>query len=111
MNERETAATDKPPVSIWKRLSLFVGSCVLALVAAAVVQHYWEAARFREQLAENLASLGESDPAWQLEDLEKARLAVPEHNSAPVVLEPSRLIPRERNWEERLEPLADTPTP
>jgi hypothetical protein len=88
-------ASEKPRVSIWKRLLLGSGLFIVLLLGLGFAQHALQGSRDRGLLAETLAELDESDPGWRLEDLEEARPApADDANSALVLRAAHRLVPK-----------------
>jgi hypothetical protein len=93
MNDPEPS--DKPRVSIAKRLFLGAALIILLLIALGVGQFPLQRMRDASRLRQTLADLDESDPGWRSDALEEARPAVPdEGNSAPVVLAAYHLFPK-----------------
>ncbi len=87
--------TDKPRRPWWQRWSVRVLLaflvCVLPLGSYYAYRRYVAAENLRAAVAE----LDRTDPGWHLQDIEKARAAVPEkENSAVVVAKAHRLMPK-----------------
>jgi hypothetical protein len=94
MNDQVSTPTEKPPVSVWKRLLLGAGLFILVLIALAVVQDSLLRWRDKDAFRKALAELDAADPGWRLEEIENARPSISEtQNSANVVLAANSLRP------------------
>jgi hypothetical protein len=96
MSDLETS-TERRPASLWLRFLLGLGvGVVVLIVLGVVVQQMHESSTTKGGLRQLVRQLDESDPNWRLDDLEHAREQPREdENSARVVMNCVRLVPRE----------------
>jgi hypothetical protein len=112
MNDQQTDLSEKPPVSIWKRLFLWGAVVVLLLVATGIGYYFQQDARARDRLARLMADLDENDPGWRLEEIEAARPTPPDAaNSARVVVAVHRMLPKGALDYKVMKPLDELPIP
>src|SRR6185437_13587807 len=72
-----------------------IGWGVLILAFLVAIGLFWNREKKASKLQQMLAELDRSDPGWRLEDIEAAREEVPdEENSARVIVDAARLLPR-----------------
>jgi hypothetical protein len=85
------------PRRTWLRWLKRIGKLVLLAVIAIAIRQAWHHHEITKKLQETLAEMDRTEPGWQLEDIEAARMHVPEEeNSARVVVAAAELLPR--NW-------------
>jgi hypothetical protein len=110
--EHDGEASEKPRVSIWKRLLLGSGLFIVLLLALGLAQYYVQGRAAKSQLTRALEELDESDPGWRLEELEAARPDPAEKdNSARVAVAARRLMPKGALDPRVMEPLDKLPPP
>jgi hypothetical protein len=79
-----------------RRVALrLLGVLLLAGAAGLAAWWWWGERQLKGRLAQAVAELDRTDPGWRLEDIEAARVEVPEaENSARVVVAVRALLPR-----------------
>src|SRR6266851_8962303 len=89
--------------SPWRWLRRIGASLLVLLVVIGIRQFFWH----REvvaKLQEALAELDRTDPGWRLQDIEAARVVIPdEENGALVSMEVARLLPSDWPPDKELE--------
>jgi hypothetical protein len=94
LSEHTPEPEEKPPISIWKRLSLGAAVFVVLIVALGLGQYYLQGSRARSEAARMEEELDAGDPNWRWDEMDAARPMPPEEgNSARVVMAAYRLLP------------------
>ncbi|MFO0879020.1 MAG: hypothetical protein U0840_16880 [Gemmataceae bacterium] len=103
---------EKPPVSIFWRVTLLVGGLCLFTLALGLARFFYDQVRTTRTLQERVDALDASDPNWRLHALVESRPHPPAgKNSAELVVRVARMIPKGRPAPAVDEALADVEPP